>query len=269
MLVGKTENDYVFNEEDFSTFKEKYWGSISVDNIMDRRHTVQKKLHNINIHLLPELHKKGIDVDLHPHLLKNPRLEFSWDRPVPYNHGKVNWMGTRYGRKSEVDALGYSQDSFGYKDRRDLDKIGFQKFTVFQIGVYSNGISCGIFHAVPNDSIDRQRMRSLITDKVWADGLVALLRNLDGHGLVWSISPKDNGQPDDIERRFEFDYNDPEDFITFYKDYDTDGSYSSLMVWIPKWDGRLLKDNFENTCIEIFELLYPVYKYIKWNGKEG
>lgn len=268
MLKGKTEDDYLFNNEDFSTFEEKYWSSISPE-IMKRRHNVQQKLHDINVRFLPKLHMNSIDVDLHPSVLKNPRLEFSWDRPVPYNHGKVNWMGTRYGRKSEVDAFGYSQDGFSYRDKKDVDKIGFQKFTVFQIGVYSHGINCGIFHAVPNDSIDRQRMRSLITDKNWADGLVELLRNLEGHGLVWSVSPKNNGQSDDIERRFEFDYNNPYDFIQFYKDYDTDGSYSSLMMWIPKWDSRLLKDNFENTCMEIFELLYPIYKYIKWNGKEG
>lgn len=234
---------------------------------MQRRHNVQRKLHNINVHLIPKLHKENIDVDLHPSVLKNSRLEFTWDRPVPYNHGKVNWMGTRYGRKSEVEAFGYNLDGFSYRDKRDIDKIGFQKFTVFQIGIYDSGVNCGIFHAVPNDSIDRQRMRSLIIDNNWADGLVNILRNLNGHGLVWSISPKYNEQDGDCERKFYFDYQEPEEFVKFYKDYDTDGSYSSLMVWIPKWDSRLLKENFENSCIEIFKLLYPLYEYIKWNKK--
>lgn len=265
MLIGRTEEDYIFTEEDYNTFKEEYWKSIHPD-IMNRRHKIQQKLHKLNLNLLPKLHQRKIDVELHPSYNKNSRLEFSWDRPTLYNHGQVDWIGTRYGRKTDIEDLGYSKDSFS-KDESDINKIGFQKFTVFQVSIMQYGVHVGMFHAVPRDSIDRYLMRQFIYDEKWANGLVDLMKNLEGHNLVWSISPKNNGESDDCEHNFYFDFQKPEDFIQFYKDYDTEGSYSSLMIRFSKWDSKLLKENFENTCLETFELLYPIYDYIKWKRK--
>lgn len=259
MLKNISVDDYLFTKEDYDTFSEQYHKSIHPD-IMKRRKEVQDKLDEIHQDLLPQLWKRGYNVDIHPSATRFPRLKYSWDRPTPYNHNCVNWMGIRYGRKTEIEALNY-----GVTDKEE--KIGFQKFTCFQVDVAEYGLEVGIFHAVPYDNIDRPEMRNHMSDPKFRQGLIDVLKGIQGYGLVWSISPKGLGTPDDKEQRFEFDYANVEEFPEWYMKYDTDGSYSSLLYRFPRWDRRVLKENVVNSCLDIFDILYPVYDYIKWKGK--
>lgn len=259
MLKDVSIDDYLFTDEDYDTFQEQYQKSIHPD-IMRRRKQVQEKLDIIHQDLLPELWKRGYNVDIHPAATKWKRLKYSWDRPVPYNKGIVNWMGIRYGRKTEVEAL-----NWGAEEKEQ--KIGFQKFTCFQVDVAQYGVEVGMFHAVPYDNIDRPEMRSKMSNAKFRQGLIDILKDLKGYGLVWSVSPKGLGTPEDVEQTFAFDFEDVENFPEWYMKYDTDGSYSSLLYRFPKWDRRVLKENIVNSCLDIFDILYPIYDYIKWKGK--
>ena len=261
MLNGVVKEDYLFTNDDYDTFKEEYHSSIRPD-IMDRRHRVQEKLDLIHKEVLPEFVKKGYNISIHPAADKWPRLKYSWDRPVPYNKGKVDWMGIRYGRKTDIDDL-----NFGITNKDQ--KIGFQKYTCFQIDVAQYGLEVGIFHAVPHDSIDRMNMHEKLRDDEFRSGLVNILKQIEGYGFVWSISPKGTGTPEDVEHIFNFDIDEIETFPDFYEKYDVDGTYSSLLYRFPKWDRRVLKENITKSCLDIFDLLYPVYDYIKWKRKEG
>ena len=134
ILLAK-EDDYIFTAEDFDTFKEEHQKSIHPD-IMNRRKVVGEKLLDISNELLPLLRSRGYILDTHP----KSGHTLSWDRPLPYNHGIVNWRGVRFGRTApELEILNYGLGNNGYDNRK---KIGFQKYTCFQVNIeeYENVI---------------------------------------------------------------------------------------------------------------------------------
>ena len=255
MLKDISIDDYLFTEEDFDTYKEEYQKSIHPD-IMRRRKETGDKLLEISKELLPELRKRNYILDTHP----KSGHTLSWDRPLPYNHGIVNWRGVRFGRTArELEILNIGLGKNSYDDRK---KIGFQKYTCFQINIEQYGIDVGLFHAVPYESIDRMTVREyLVNYPQFKDQLIEALKEIRGYGFIWSISPKDET---DSEHLFYFDFQDPEDFPEFYLNYDIEGTYSSLLYRFPKWDRRILKENFINSCLDIFDILYPIYEIIKW-----
>lgn len=261
ILLAK-EDDYIFTAEDFDTFKEEYQKSIHPD-IMNRRKVVGEKLLDISNELLPLLRSRGYILDTHP----KSGHTLSWDRPLPYNHGIVNWRGVRFGRTApELEILNYGLGNNGYDNRK---KIGFQKYTCFQVNIEEYGVDAGLFHAVPYESIDRMNVRQYLqSSQEFKDKLVDALNKIRGYGFVWSISPLP-GETED--HNFYFDFQDASEFPNYYLKYDQEGTYSSLLYRFPRWDRRILKDNFVNSCLDIFDLLYPIYEVIKWvpNQSQG
>lgn len=251
----KNTNNYYFDELDFNTFEESKV-TLNTKDIRDARKRVKGKLLDLNDELLQVLRQAKLD--LHNH--SNPNNITSLIQPCEYNHGKVNWLGIRYGRSASAIA----ELNFGLgKDEKD-EKLGFQKYSCMQVNICYDGVEVGLYHAVPADSVDRWNLHEHIDDTELQTKLINEIRNLQGYGYKWIVSDK-------IGNRYEFDFDNrkAEEFISFYKEYDKDGCYSSMLMHFPRWDERIQSSNLVMTCYKIIEQLYNLYQLIIWKKKEG
>lgn len=241
--------DYYFNEKDYEIFEDKNISSIRPEIIAQRK-IVQQKLYDINDNIKDRLEEKN----LHNHW-RNENIT-SLIYPCAFNFGKVNWLGIRYGRsKREVNELNCNLDI------RSKERKGFQKHACFQINIEKQGIAIGLYHAVAEGAVDRMFLHQFIDEK--KETIINRITELQGCGFVWSIWDKIGNN-----YKFDFDSNNPEDFIKFYKENDMDGRTSYLLYLIPKKDKRIKEQtDIENICLDIIDLLYDLYNDIIWKGK--
>ena len=256
--------NYYFTDEEYDVFKEERQTS-SLKPEMDMRRQIRQKLLDLNDEILPIIKERNWN--LHNHYKKSNVT--SMIVPNEMNKGRVNWLGIRYGKsKSELAELNYGID---YTDKQD--KLGFQKYTCMQINVSYTGFEAGIYFAVPHDSVDRGYLIDKIDDL--KPQIVDELYNLKGYGFKWSVwntnIDAQNSVPDfgyaDPENTFDFDAQDPEDFIDWWKKNDVDGCYSSMLMHFPRHDARISEDNIVNTIIDVFAKLYDFYNIISWHPK--
>lgn len=267
-------NSLYFTDEEYDIFAEKYQNERTLYTESIRK-GIQEKLLDLNKNLLELIKERKLELFNHSKQQNITSLIF----PCVFNKGRVNWLGVRYG-KHPADIKELNQ-SIG-KDERDA-KLGFQKHACMQINVGFNGVEIGIFHAVPNDAVDRWYLHEHIekNDTDLIDAINKKLDELKGFGYEWNIwdtnlegvELPDFGGTNLPEKTYRFDVENAEDFITWFSKNDRDGCYSSMLVHFPRYDARVNKDNIENTCIEIFEQLYDLYKLLSWNihytGKVG
>lgn len=245
--------NWYFTDEDYDVFSKDRKTKNGIAEKEDRE-IVRQKLLELNKKLLPELQKRGMDLHNHPNSLRNPNLITSLTYPCEYNKGQVNWLGVRYGKSEKhLSLLNYG---LTYKDKDD--KLGFQKYACMQVDVCYSGVDVGIYHAVPNDAIDRMYLHDNIDGN--ADDIINELNKIRFNGYKWSIWNPILKE----EVVFDFDNNDPVDFIHWYKHNDINGTYSSMLVHFPRNDERISADKIEETCLNIFSELYGLYKLISW-----
>lgn len=260
-------NDLYFTDEEYDIFAEKYQNQRTKYTESIRKE-VQEKLLDLNTDILKELQARKLEVFNHA----NPKNTTSLTFPCVFNKGKVNWLGVRYG-KHPADI----RDLNKLVGARTIDdpKYAFQKHACMQVNVGYNGVDIGIFHAVPNEAVDREYLHEHI-DKNDTKLLNAINNELDKlrfSGYVWNIwdtnlegvELPDFGGPADPESTYYFDNENEEDFLTWYSKHDRNGCYSSMLVHFPRYSEKITKDNIVNTVIEIFEQIYPLYKLLSWN----
>lgn len=245
--------NWYFEDEDYNVFEYSRQVKNGREEKEDRK-VVQDKLLELNRTLLPRLYKAGMDLHNHP----NRKNITSMTVPCEYNKGHVSWLGVRYGKSEKhLSLLNYG---LTYADKED--KLGFQKYACMQVDVCYSGVDIGIYHAVPNDALDRAYLHDNIDKK--ADDIIAELNKIRFNGYKWSIwNPL-------IEEEivFDFDNIDPKEFINWYKLNDSVGTYSSMLVHFPRNDERISADNLEDTCFKIFSELYGLYQLLSWQPKK-
>lgn len=241
--------NWYFTDDDYNVFERSRQVKNGKEEKEDRC-VVQDKLLELNRNLLPKLYKAGMDLYNHP----NKKNITSQTVPCEYNKGHVSWLGVRYGKSEKhLSLLNYG---LTYADKDD--KLGFQKYACMQVDVCYSGVDIGIYHAVPNDALDRAYLHENI-DNI-ADKIINELNKIRFKGYKWSIwNPV-------IEEEvvFDFDNVDPKDFINWYKQNDKVGTYSSMLVHFPRNDERISADNLEDTCFKIFSELYSLYQLLSW-----
>ena len=254
-----------FTDEDYEVF-EKSRQSSALKQEMDDRRRVRQKLLDLNAEILPIIKDKGWN--LHNHY--NKTNVTSLIIPHPMNKGKVNWLGVRYGKsKRELSKLNFGLRS--YKSDEVEDILGFQKYTCMQINVSYTGFEAGIYFAVPHDSVDRSYLHDKIDEL--KPQIVTELKKLRGSGYKWSVwntnFDAQNSVPEfgyvDPENSFDFDAQDPEDFIEWWKKNDVDGCYSSILMHFPRHDKRISREYIVSTITDIFSELYNFYNIISWH----
>ena len=178
------------------------------ETIESIRKQVQDKLLELNKDILKEIQNKKLELFNHA----NPKNTTSLTFPCWYNKGKVNWLGVRYG-KHPADI----RDLNKIVGARDIDdpKYAFQKHACMQVNVGYNGVDVGIFHAVPNEAIDREYLHEHIdkNDTKLLDAILNKLESIKGYGYVWNIwdtnlegvELPDFGGPADPESTYYFD----------------------------------------------------------------
>ena len=108
-------------------------------------------------------------------------------------------------------------------------------------------------------------MHKNILDENWRKSFIEKIEKIQGYGLRWSIGPIID-DPNSVGKDFYFDYEKSEDFISYYKKWDSEGRYSSLLYSFPKYDPRIKNSNIVESCEYIIDLVYPLYDQIKWKG---
>ena len=225
--------------------------------LREGRKEIQDKLLEINNDLKLKISK----YNLYPHWKKENITSLLF--PCEYNHGKVNWIGLRYGRsKKEISYLN--------KGREMNDPfLGFQKYNCFQIDISIDGLDMGIYHSVPNDAVDRMYVREHIEEPGFQKKLKPILEDLLGYGYVFSVGRLGAVSNKWETQRFEFDAyyeeNVTKEFVLFYKKYVTDGVHSSLLYHYPRYDERIeTKEQIESEFMKHIERLYPLYNQLSW-----
>lgn len=228
--------------------------------LREGRKEIQDKLLEIN----NDLKSKVSKYNLYPHWKKENITSLLF--PCEYNHGKVDWIGLRYGRsKKEISYLN--------KGRESNDPfLGFQKYNCFQIDISIDGLDMGIYHSVPNDAIDRMYVREHIEEPEFQENLKPILEDLLGYSYRFSVGSLGAVSNKWETQSFEFDahYEDNivKEFTEFYKTYVTDGTHSSLLYHYPRYDERIeTKEQIESEFIKHVERLYPLYKQLSWSIK--
>jgi HKD family nuclease len=253
-----TEADYdldnqYFSFEDYETLFPKFQHSGTTE-VMNRRKTIQYKMLKVHNILEPKL--KQLNLNRHwskKHItsLLNP----SW-----YNHGRVSWIGIRYGKqRKEVQFL---NTVYNYRDKQlmgDDDGYGnFQKHACMQFSFLQEGVSVGLFHAVANGAIDRYHLEENIDklDKV----IVKHIEILKGEGFTWSIY---DGKNDKVIKDFQIDKEDAAKFIDFYKKHDSEGLESFCTYHVLPDDPRLRDEHtIADLIFEKILVLKPIYDTI-------
>ena len=246
-----------FNDCDYELFKLENQDK-NTKELRKGRKQVQDKLLELN----EDLKLRVMNYNLHPHWKRENITSLLF--PCEYNHGKVNWIGLRYGRsKREIALLN--------KGRESTDPfLGFQKYNCFQIDISIDGLDMGIYHSVPNDAVDRMYVREHIEEFGFQLELKRILPTLLGYGYKFSV-----GQLGAVSNKwetqvFEFDSCYEKDivkeFTEFYKTYVTDGTHSSLLYHYPRYDDRITqKELIEYEFINHIERLYPLYDQLSWS----
>lgn len=249
-----------FVDKDYETFNEEYT-KLNTKEIRGRRKEVQEKLLEIN----SDVKKFILDkYNLHNHW-KNANIT-SLLFPCEYNHGIVNWLGVRYGRSK--------RDIMLLNSGRELtdEYWGFQKYNCFQLDISRTGIDIGIYHSVPNDSIDRAYVREQLNKNNinFINNLSSEIEKLQGYDYKFEVSCL-NKEIDKWENKtFSFDNfkkeNVGQEFIKFYRENCIDRTYSSILYHYPRKDNRIKdKESIEKELLMHIDLLYPLYKVISWN----
>ncbi len=247
-----------FTDEDFDTFRSEYVETRTKD-IMDRRKIIQSKLLEINDDLKKTVRSK---YNLHPHWKDENVTSLLF--PCEYNHGKVTWIGLRYGRSKREIAL--------LNEGRNLNDLylGFQKYNCFQIDLSLDGLDMGIYHSVPHDAVDRMYVQEYIDDLKFRTDLGHCLNSLIGYGYVFSVGRLGAVSNSWETINFEFDRyiegNILEEFVKFYKENVTDGVHSSLLYHYSRYDERIQTiEDIEKEYLKHIDRLFEFYRTISWS----
>ena len=127
-----------------------------------------------------------------------------------------------------------------------------------QVDVGYSGVDVGIYHAVPHQALDRAYLHQNI-DKL-QKRLVKEISCLKFKGYAWKIWNTEKQE----EYVFDFDNRPAEEFIEWYKQYDEDGTYSSMLKHFPRYDMNISAENIEGTCFDVISDLYKFYRVISW-----
>ena len=110
----------------------------------------------------------------------------------------------------------------------------------------------------PNYAVDRMYMHEHLDDVDLQDKIIAEIKELQGYGYVWNIGNEQENHT------FDLDNEKAEDFISFYRKYDKDGMWSSMLKHFPRYDEKINNANLLNTCYNIIEQLKPLYELVIW-----
>lgn len=254
-----------FSNNDFDVFKSENIMRNESD-VRQARKIIKSKLLDINEDINERMNSMG----LYHH--KDTAHITSLLMPCEFNHGRVNWIGIRYGKHpSEIDKL-----NIGVENKYDI--YGFQKHSCFQLDVCLEGIEMGIFHAVPRGSVDRMYCHQMIEkdDVEFKKRLIEAVNGIIGYGFVWNIGV-DGLSMDGFEGdsfRFDENVSDGESresvgerFIKWYSDVDREGRYSSLLYRFDRDDERISSiEGIEEEFFEVVEKLRELYECMVWRG---
>ncbi len=243
-------DDFFFKYEDYETFFKRN-SSMNNDRLSNvRRENVQRKLKDIHIKVMNEIHKLNLWEHWHPNNLT------SLIYPNLTNKNRVNWMGVRYG-KGEVEIK--KGHLFGERDSLE----SFSKHACLQYNINSLSFGICLFFAVPNESIDRdylygKGLEILNEQKVKINSYVETLM---GYGFKWIIENEDENNTQFI---YDIDGKNAEkDLCAFLQKYDREGFYSYMSLNYEPSDMRI--KTIDNICEEVinkFKLLKPLYDLI-------
>ena len=243
-------SDYYFRYEDYETLFDRNIRKKGVE-INRKREIVKKKLLYIHEKIYKEILKLGLECH------KNKEHITSQIVLNQFNNYKVDWIGVRYGKKeSEIESL---------NDRNHFSKDvwGFQKHACMQFALGQNGFFISLFFAVKNDAVDRAHLHDTLAlrDKngILAKSIISEVRKLQGLGLRWYFID------DQCMPYFDFDNNNPEGFIEFFKREDRDGRYSFLTYKYSVNDERIKSlESIGNEIIRMVKLLLHLYNLMVW-----
>ena len=212
-----------FEKEDYEVFSKENKG-LNDSVIRQRRKDVQDKLLELHHDIITDYVFNQYAI--YPHW-KDDHITSSIF-PNQTNEHTVPWLGLRYGKsKSEIESL-----NFGL-GRNDSGKVGFQKFNNFEICVYDNCLSIGLYHSTRCGGIDRQKVKDYIKNdnKEFLAKLETALKNIQGYGYIFKAfySKYTSHSEEAACEEFHFDYvksdNLLEEFLKFYMKYSKDGEY--------------------------------------------
>ena len=254
--MAKDISNFYFTDDDYNTFH-KDNATLNTSVIREQRKKVQEKLLDLNRELLyPKILQGGLNLAIH----KNPEHITSLSYPCAFNNYRVDWLGIRYGRNSrDIQDLEEIINSLpNYQRTAEDKKLGFQKYACLQVNICYSGIEIGIFHSVPNYAVDRMYMHEHLDDVDLQDKIIAEIKELQGYGYVWNIGNEQENHT------FDLDNEKADDFISFYRKYDKDGMWSSMLKHFPRYDEKINNANLLNTCYNIIEQLKPLYELVIW-----
>lgn len=242
----KSNNEYLFTEEDYETFSQENLHSKDVE-INKRRSTIRSKL--IDIH--SEVENVIRNLGLNPHWSKRNITALPYITPRTESTG-VNWIGLRYGRdKRTIKLMTADLPKVSDEDQ----EFSFLKFQCIQVGISYEGLEISLFHSNPSNSFDRGYLHDkLKTDTELQNKVIEEIKSLKGYGIKWYTG----------QHCFDIDNERAEDFINFYDSKDEYNTYSFAEVLIPRWDRRLCKDQIYNTIMDYVDLFSELYEYTKW-----
>lgn len=255
----KNINDFYFTNDEYDIFSKEN-ASLGTKEIQERRNRLQEKLLQLNSELYPLILQNNLNLSTH----KSSEHITSLAYPCFFNRYRVDWLGIRYGRNARdiQDLEEVINNIPNYQRTREDKRLGFQKYACLQVNICYTGVEIGIFHSVPDFAVDRMYMHEHLDNKELQNKIIEEIRKLKGYGYVWEISNEDVVYP------FDFDKEDPKDFIKFYKDNDKDGCWSMMLKHFPRYDERINKQNIVNTALEIITDLKPLYELVIWKRKE-
>lgn len=232
-------SDFYFKFSDYESCFSRN-STLNTPTIIEQRKHLQDKLLVINEIVEDKINQ----LNLFTHWDKNNIT--SLNRPCPYNNYRVDWLGVRYGKRREEVCFGG-----GVKEPYE----SFTKHACLQYNIYSTGFYIVLFFAVPNDAWDRKYLKENI-NKI-GEKLNQQVQSMKGHGLVWQISDC----PD-------FNFDTDTDFVSYLKQNDGEGKFSSLNMRFAPNDPKIktLSDICE-VVLEGFKLLKPLYDLIVWRPK--
>ena len=235
--------EYYFTYEDYEIFFERNARRVT-EELTERRKMVSKKLRNIH----DKIRDFANSLDLYSH--KDDYHITTLMEPSKYNDYRLNWMGVRFGKHQDKikSLLRYSKTDTNYS---------FPKHGCFQYSISDTGFHVGFFHAVKHNAWDRAFMfQKLRENPRYIDEIIAILKNLKGHGFVWRIH---NPNMNIDKANFMLDSEEIDQFPTFYHQ-DEDGFESFLMKTF-KYDDPAIKT--EESIVELIRqymlLLHPLY----------
>ncbi|SFA86417.1 MULTISPECIES: phospholipase D family protein [unclassified Bacillus (in: firmicutes)] len=247
------ESDYdldgwFFNYQDYETLfpKHQYQDGPIINR---RRDNVRKKLLEINNHLKNNVKQ----YNLHNHWASGRNPEFITSQIIrsDYNHNRLSWICVRYG-KDKKNAILKGSPAERYES--------FIKHACIQVSLVGDGVQVGLFHATANGAIDRDYLKRNI--ERLKEKIIYEVTKLNGEKFVWHVfDPK----TDKSIKSFSFDYEDPNEFIEFYKKYDDEGFESFCIFHMNPNDQNLMtKDSIVRIASHKIEKLYSLYKLITW-----